>query len=303
MFANSRRCIAVVVAIGACSLAGASCSSSNSPGVGSGGAGGGGGATVGTGGAPASTGGATSDSGNQPDAATLLSAPVLDPTGTYGGKTYTEWVVAWMKWILELPGPDFPNLDSTGALCSLGQSAASDGGATQADVFFLAGDFSGGAVTRSCTIPAGRMLFFPLMDWEDDNLGVDAGSSSYDTDQQLQAYCSACSAAVNALSLEIDGKSFGSKVSDFAAYLTGPTLFAYTLPDTSTNFWTTAGQCPTGCSGPIPDAFCGGYWILLAPLSVGSHTIHLIGTRGPITVNGGSSGPFTFDVTYNLTVE
>lgn len=130
MFAFNRRWVITALVLGACPLAGASCSSSKSP------AGGSGGATAGSGGAPA--GGTKADSGSETDAAALLPAPVLDPTGTYAGKTYAEWAAAWWKWIMELPGPDFPVKDSTGALCAMGQFGGGDGGAGANDIFFLA---------------------------------------------------------------------------------------------------------------------------------------------------------------------
>lgn len=306
MFENSRREIAVIVAVGACALAGASCSSSNSPGVGSGGAGGGGvtagsrGAPVGSGGASAGTGGATSDSGSETDAATLLPAPVLDPSGTYAGKTYAEWGAAFVKWQLELPGPDFPSLDSTGAACAVGQSGAADGGGTQTDVFFLAESWIT-TVTRSCTIPTGEMLFIPLMAWYWDKGGTPAASLL--TDDQLKSRLTQVDAAVTGLSLDIDEESYGSKVSDFMAYLSGPTQFSYTMPNTPTNF---AAEYPgsystTTFSGTVPVSFCTGYYILLAPLSVGSHRIHYTLQRNAIPSL--YLDVFDMDITYNLTVE
>ena len=305
MLGNSRRLIAAVVALGACAFAGASCSSSNSPGVGSGGAGGGGGVSAGSGGAPAGTGGATSDSDSESDAAApILPAPVLDPSGTYAGKTYAEWGAAFVKWQLELPGPDFPSLDSTGAACAVGQSGAADGGGdgggTQTDVFFLAESWIT-TVTRSCTIPTGEMIFIPLMGWYWDNGGTPAGSQL--TDDQLKSMLTQVDVAVTGLSLDIDEKSYGSKVSDFAAYLSGPTQFSYTMPNTPTNF---AAEYPGSYSsatfsGTVPISFCTGYWILLAPLSVGGHKIHYTLLRNAIPSLG--LGVFDTDVTYNLTVE
>ncbi len=112
-------------------------------------------------------------------AAPILPAPVLDPTGTYDGKTYPEWVAAWWKWLLELPGPDFPVNDSTGSLCTMGESSGGDGGVATSHVFFLADAWSPSTVTRNCTIPSGEMLFFPLDEWYWDNAGVPAAGPAY----------------------------------------------------------------------------------------------------------------------------
>ncbi len=169
-----------------------------------------GGATAGSGGAPAGTGGAaagtggTEMSGCETDAGVLLPAPVLDPTGTYGGKTYAEWGAAYDQWLLGLPGPDFPIQDSTGAFCAVGQSAASDGGAPQTNVFFLADSSADGAwgfATRNCTIPSGEMIFIPLTNWWFDNAGIPEGTW---TDDQLKSNLTAFVEAVTGLSLQID---------------------------------------------------------------------------------------------------
>ena len=75
------------------------------------------------------------------------------------------------------------------------------------------------------------------------------------------------------------------------------------MPNTPTN---ACSQPADGCvsttfSGAVPDAFSGGYWILLAPLSAGTHTIHV--TANSNAVPSLSIGAFSSDVTYNLTVE
>jgi hypothetical protein len=222
-------------------------------------------------------------------AAALLPAPVLDPAGTYAGKTYAEWGTEWFKWLLELPGPDFPIDDYTGALCALGQSVGNDGGATLTDVFFLAGASSSAKITRTCAVPAGEMIFVPMAFWDVDNTGADQGQL---TVQELQNMAATYATEVTGLTLEIDGQPYGSNVSDFGRYLTVWAQFSYAYPNTPTNWCATY---PFTCvsstiSGPVPVSFGGGYWILLAPLPAGSHTIHFAATGGQ-------------DLTYNLTVQ
>jgi hypothetical protein len=225
-------------------------------------------------------------SGATVDAA--ATATILDPTGIYGGKTYGQWGDAYFKWLFELPGPDFPFADSTGAFCAAGQSGAEDGGAAANDPFFLACT-NAGRVTRTCTIPAGRMIFLPLADWYGDNGGIAVGGQL--TDQQWTDELSANAASVTAVALEIDGKCYGSTKSDFAPYLTTWSQYSYAVPNTPSNFYATFDN--STFTGPVPSAFAGGYWILLAPLSAGSHTIHFTSLRPAISE----------DVTYNLTVQ
>ena len=262
----------------------AGCGSSGSGAPASGGSGG---SAAGAGGDSAAPNSAINAcSGATVDAA--ATATILDPTGIYGGKTYGQWGDAYFKWLFELPGPDFPFADSTGALCATGQSGAEDGGAAANDPFFLACT-DAGRVTRTCTIPAGRMIFLPLADWYGDNGGIAVGGQL--TDQQWEDELSAAAASVTAVALEIDGKCYGSTKSDFAPYLTPWSQYSYTVPNTASNFYTTFNS--STFTGPVPSAFAGGYWILLAPLSAGSHTIHFTSLRPAISE----------DVTYNLTVQ
>jgi hypothetical protein len=70
------------------------------------------------------------------------------------GKSYSEWAIVWWKWALEIPARRHPLLDS--ALCNEWQSGR---------VWFLGGTLTGDGrpVFRSCTIPPGKALFFPLI--------------------------------------------------------------------------------------------------------------------------------------------
>lgn len=70
----------------------------------------------------------------------------------FQGKTYGQWAAAWWQWALSAPTPVNPLVDPVGADCAAGQSGS---------VWFLAGTF-GGAVTRTCNVPVGRSLFFPV---------------------------------------------------------------------------------------------------------------------------------------------
>jgi hypothetical protein len=77
--------------------------------------------------------------------------------------TYGEWNARWWQWFFSVPASKNPGLATNGAVnCSVGQSG---------DVWFLAGYFLGsGSFTRSCTIPAGKALFIPLINSWADNI-------------------------------------------------------------------------------------------------------------------------------------
>src|SRR4051812_48676526 len=80
---------------------------------------------------------------------------VYESRGKVEGKTYAEWSVAWWKWAASIKKDRNPILDKTGALAGEGQKGP---------VWFLAGNV-GGKTTRKCVVPAGKPLFFPVVNW------------------------------------------------------------------------------------------------------------------------------------------
>jgi hypothetical protein len=60
----------------------------------------------------------------------------------------------WWQWVLSIPVPDNPLLDQTGENCVVGQ---------RGPAWFLVGSFGGGETTRSCSVPEGRLIFFPVI--------------------------------------------------------------------------------------------------------------------------------------------
>src|SRR5262249_56510522 len=78
---------------------------------------------------------------------------VYPTTEKVGGKTYAEWAAAWWQWGLGAPKDKNPISDRTGKFADRGQSGP---------VWFLAGTF-GGKATRTCSVPAGKALFFPVV--------------------------------------------------------------------------------------------------------------------------------------------
>ena len=82
--------------------------------------------------------------------------PTIIPPGTTGfGKTYGAWSAAWWQYVFAQPASSNPLTDPTGAVCQAGQSGP---------VFFLVGTAGTGTATRDrCTLPAGKALFFPLV--------------------------------------------------------------------------------------------------------------------------------------------
>ena len=87
---------------------------------------------------------------------------VVDPTSVAYGRTYSDWSAAWWQWTFSIPVASHPLFDNGD--CSVGQSVP---------VWFLGGKFciSGqncpGTATRSCSVPSGKALYFPILNVED----------------------------------------------------------------------------------------------------------------------------------------
>jgi hypothetical protein len=211
---------------------------------------------------------------------------VLPPKSSSHGATYAQWSERWWQWAWNFPydASVNPVLDTTGALVASGQSG---------HVWFLAGTF-GGTATRTATIPTGTALFFPIVNssWQTWPVFTPAQYPPYGYSPADQPFTvpGAEQAARDAIAwgvdnattlvVEVDGSpltitsDYRVKSAAFTANMLANNL--YGIP-----------------AGVYPDSVSDGYWVMLAPLSHGQHTIH---------VHGGFPG-FDTEVFYRLTVQ
>lgn len=225
-----------------------------------------------------------SDSDSEESTTGAQGLTILDPAEPHFGKTHAEWGAAWWKWNYENPGPKHPLADATGADCDVNQPA---------EVFYLVGS-TGGPVTRACTVPAGKALFFPLINMSADNAGVPTADQM--TNAQLEEFATGAMDVVTLIELELDGKSVGSALADFSKYLGPVTPYAYTVPDTPDNFYRKVFGLDF--AGAVDPSYSRGYWVMLAPPKAGKHTIHFKARAEPP-----GADPFELEVTYDLNVQ
>lgn len=189
------------------------------------------------------------------------------------GKTYGEWSVAWWQYILEIPVENNPLFDETGANCNFGQAGP---------VFFLVSTNGGTATRNECRVPAGKILFFPL-------LGL---ANLRDVDRQpevaLRASIKGYGESTRELQANIDGEDIGISLFPRATPLrtfSPAGFFTVTAPETNA----LGGLVP----GKSYDSVSDGFYLMVAPLPPGPHTITF----------GATSRNFASYVTYNLVVE
>ena len=194
---------------------------------------------------------------------------VVPPNSRPFGLTYGEWSARWVQWALAIPTPDNPILDTTGADCAVGQ---------RGPVWFLAGTF-GTTVTRHCTVPEGKAIFFPI---------VNAFCFPPPADvAQLRADCRDLMNQVANLSASVDGVP----IRDLTNVLT--TRFRVVSPVFS--FRVPADNIlEIGGPQTVQPAVDDGVFIMLRPLPDGRHVIRF---HGELPAFG-----FMLDVTYHIRV-
>jgi hypothetical protein len=206
-------------------------------------------------------------SAQPPEARHRMGGTALPPGGEPYGQSYGEWAVDWWKWAIRAPTPVNPVADMTGEHCAVGQ---------RGHVWFLAGSLNGDTIVRHCTIPAGRALFFPIVNivWigfpEDPPITAD----------EITAIIDPMIAEATGLEVLVNGVP----VPDLARYLVTSPLFSAKAP--ADNIF--------GYPGKVVFTPCldEGFYVMLTPLAPGSHTLVIRGTS-----------PFgTQDVTYFLEV-
>ncbi|MEP7218539.1 MAG: hypothetical protein ABI876_06460 [Bacteroidota bacterium] len=202
---------------------------------------------------------------------------IYKPDSRPYGKSYAEWSAAWWQWVFSQPVTDasgkviHPLFDSTGANFNATTS-------TSGSVIFLGGSLSPKSpFTR--TIPSGKALFLPM-------LNTFADTTGGWTPDSMRVALDAAVGKVTDVSAEIDGQAVATPKS----YQFRSALFSTTLPDR--NFYQYWGNpIPAGTIIPY---LSDGYWLMLAPLSTGAHTIHFLGR---------TSDGILQDITYKLTVQ
>jgi len=191
------------------------------------------------------------------------------------GKSYGVWGQEFAQWLFNFGPFDYPLFQPDGEVdCSKNQIGP---------VWFLYG-VGGGSVERSCTIPAGKAVFFnpfSAFSW-----APDYGN----TEEEVRQDAAGDVASVQNMGVIIDG----ILVNDPFVYRgTSPEGgFVLTIEEgTILDFYEVIE------AGDYYPAISDGYYIMLKPLSVGEHTIHWF-AEGVQPV----WGPYSWNVTWQLTV-
>ncbi|MFD0374844.1 signal protein [Streptomyces sp. NPDC127112] len=146
----------------------------------------------------------------------------------------------WWSWAASSTGGANPVSDPDGHLCAKGQ---------QGGVWFLAGTF-GGSAKRSCTVPAGAPLAFPL---------------------------------VNSVGEPADCAAFMA-LAQGSATLDGREVPAERFDATPVQITAVDGNPVLQGGGRFRTHACG-LWVQVEPLAAGSHTVGIRGSSGSFAVS------------------
>jgi hypothetical protein len=208
---------------------------------------------------------------------------ILPPSSSPYGKTYPEWVAAFWEYALEFPLEGHPFLDTPDFDFSARQSG---------HVWFWSAP--DGPLTRTVTLPTGKALFLTLRDTECSSLET----PDFDPDLGFGAH--------TATAQRDCAKFWADHIVDVFCVIDGvpvENLGAYRFVSPQFQF-----SAPTpwifGDTGGVGTSVGDGYYLMLAPMSRGIHTIHYGGTFHFEAGEIGNEQPFDLpkDITIILNV-
>ena len=185
---------------------------------------------------------------------------VIDADDLVADRSQVEWSESYLQWVASFARGSSPVSDTTGAQCTARQGGP---------VWFLASSEGTAPVVRTCAVPAGKTLFVPLVST------TERSGSSEPNCGAMARLAAGTLGRVASLGMTIDGQ----RVDDLRSHrLPTGECFALDARQASRSF----------TKGAVAD----GYYVMLAPLPPGPHTIE-VGAR----IDGAS-----LSTTYHLDV-
>jgi hypothetical protein len=183
-------------------------------------------------------------------APSVQSMSVLSPEAKIEGKSQAELSLLWWRWAASFEYGESPVADRTGANCQLKQNGS---------VWFLAGTYGSQRTVRKCAVPRGRFLFFPLINYVVIPCGGESGCSAAITCQEVKETARSITDNPSILVLEVDGERLTGLERQRQA---SPECFDMATASTDSKIFPSAAN---------------GYYVMLAPLKPGTHTINFGG--------------------------
>jgi hypothetical protein len=188
---------------------------------------------------------------------------IIPPKAQVAGKSQADWSMAWWQWAASFDSAESPVADRTGENCHLKQDGP---------VWFLAGTYGTKRTVRTCTIPRGKYLFFPLINY----VYFLADPASPPTCASVTLSAQRATDNPSLLVLNLDGAD-GTELSQYRQ-ATSPCFNLAALADPP---------------APLFPSAANGYYVMLRPLPPGKHELNF----------GGILPNMSQAVTYRLVVK
>ncbi len=202
--------------------------------------------------------------------------------GMVDGKTIAQWTQDWWTWVFQSSASANPLEDADGAFANNNNSGP---------VFFVAGT-SGGSAERTFTVPAGKPLLIPLVNFVD--TVPEATASSRASPQSVRATESQllqkAIASVTNVFASVDGTAVKNPFSDLVQ-----TSFFSMGEAREGTVATALGEEVGNVMDPSKAA---GYWVMLKGLPAGQYTLNFGGSSSGVP---GALDPFAVNVTDHIT--
>jgi hypothetical protein len=221
----------------------------------------------------------------QPALADATNSGVYSTDSKPFGTPYADWTAKWWQWLVSIPTPSNPVNDTTGKNCMVGQDGP---------VWFLAGPTAGyeafggpHTVERSCTIPSGKAILFPVINSQCNFLQYHFYSKHPLSELMNCANEGLDGVDYSSLQASIDGL----KLQQLGQYRIASSPFNTTLPKNHIlPSWVKPGNTTMASDG---------FWVFLQPLAPGNHELRF----GGLTRIGYTDDlDFMTNTTYHLPV-
>ena len=192
--------------------------------------------------------------------ALALALIVGTSVGWAGTPPPSELAAQWWQWAVAVPAAQSPIGDTTGEFAALGQSGP---------VWFLAGTWWNNTVERTFSVPAGKPLFFPIVNnfwgyylplqWGRPTAPTEPGGPI----NYVRLMSGEGIDEVQLTDMECDVDGVVIPITEQNRVQSVP----FTMQVPANNVWQADPVHFVGCVD-------NGYYVLLAPLAPGEHTIH-----------------------------
>jgi hypothetical protein len=201
-----------------------------------------------------------------------LNSGVYPPEASPHNIGFPVWTTKWQQWLMSAPESINPAVDITGKYCSLNQNGP---------VWFLAGTV-GGSADRTCNIPKGKDILFPIIASECDE-------KTFPNVKLLEDKIR-CAQEDNNNVLDMKVVIDGTPLKNLERYRITSPQYNLTFPEK--NMFGVAPGNTVGLSD--------GYWIFLQPLKPGIHTIYFSASSPENPTIGTTS--FVVNVKYTINI-